>query len=391
MPSPIDYDLAARTAARLAPAPPTISWAEASQVVEELRGLAVEAEEHVRAVTGLVPPGPILPATVVDRPGWAAANIDGFRVVLEPLADLLVRKQPNAVAGAVTARVTGLQMGAVLGWMSGKVLGQYEVFLPEEGTGRLVLVAPNIVETERRLRVDPHDFRLWVALHEVTHRTQFTAVPWLHGHVRGEVKALLTAAKLDDPTAMVGRLKAAAAGRTGGQSLIEMLQTPEQKQVLDRVTGLMSLLEGHAEHVMDGVGPAVVPTVHTIRARFQERRAARTNPLDRVLRRVLGLDLKALQYAEGKHFVDTVVGQVGMTGFNRVWESPLMLPSRTEITDPAGWVRRIHGADGAAGANGADGADGALVNGADNAQANGADPGGNPGINPGGNPGAANP
>ena len=345
MASPIDYDLAARTAAKLAPAPPKITWSEAAQVVEELRGLAIEAEAHVRAVTGLVPPGPILPATVVDRPGWAAANVAGFQVILEPLAQAMMARQDNALASSVAARVTGLQMGSVLAWMSSKVLGQYEVFLPEEGTGRLVLVAPNIVETERKLGVDPHDFRLWVALHEVTHRTQFTAVPWLHGHVRAEVAALLTAADLDDPAALLGRLKDSVTGGVKGGSLIEMLQSPSQRQVLDRVTGLMSLLEGHAEHVMDGVGPAVVPSVHTIRARFQERRTARGNPLDRVLRRVLGLDLKALQYAEGKHFVDTVVEQVGMAGFNRVWESPQTLPSRSDITDPSAWVRRVHGGE----------------------------------------------
>ena len=347
MGSPIDYDLAVRTAARLAPPPPKISWAEAAQVVDELRGLAVEAEEHVRSVTGLVPPGPVLAATVVDRPGWAAANVAGFAVVLEPLAHLLVAKQPNALAGAVTARVTGVQMGSVLAWLSGKVLGQYEVFLPEQGTGRLVLVAPNIVETERKLGVDPHDFRLWVALHEVTHRTQFTAVPWLHAHVRSEVSALITAAKLDDPTALVGRFKAALTGLPRGGSLVELLQSPEQKEVLDRVTGFMSLLEGHAEHVMDGVGPSVVPSVRTIRSRFQERRAERGGSLDRVLRRVLGLDLKALQYAEGKRFVDAVVDAVGMAGFNRVWESPSTLPSRVEITDPGAWVRRVHGSDAA--------------------------------------------
>ena len=343
MASPIDYDLAVRTARRLAPAPPTVSWAEAGEVVAELRALAVQAEEHVRAVTGLVPPGPVLEATVVDRAGWAAANVDGFRVVLDPLAETLLSKRPNAVAAGVTARLTGLQMGTVLAWLSSKVLGQYEVFLPEEGTGRLVLVAPNIVETERRLGVDPHDFRLWVTLHEVTHRTQFTAVPWLHAHVRGEVQALLSASQLDDPAAVVRRIKGALTGLPRGGSLIELLQTPEQRVVLDRVTAFMSLLEGHAEHVMDGVGPAVVPTVGLIRERFQQRRAERGGVLDRALRRLLGMDLKALQYAEGKKFVDEVVATVGMAGFNRVWESAGTLPSRAEITAPQDWVHRVHG------------------------------------------------
>jgi coenzyme F420 biosynthesis associated uncharacterized protein len=341
--SPIDYDLAVATARRLAPAPPQVSWDEASQIVGELRGLAVRAEEHVRAVTMLVPPGEPLEATVVDRPGWAAANVEGFRVVLDPLAAKLTEKSPNAVAAAVTAKVAGVQMGSVLGWLSSKVLGQYEVFLPEQGTGRLVLVAPNIVETERRLGVDPSDFRLWVALHEVTHRTQFTAVPWMHAHVRAEVQALLGAASLDDPAQLAARLKSLAGGLPRGASLIELLQTPEQKLVMDRVTAFMSLLEGHAEHVMDAVGPDVVPTVTHIRARFEQRRKETSGVLDRLLRRLLGLDLKALQYAEGKRFVDTAVRELGMDGFNRVWESPATLPTRQEIREPLGWVRRISG------------------------------------------------
>ncbi|MBW3639247.1 MAG: zinc-dependent metalloprotease [Actinobacteria bacterium] len=341
--SAVDYELAVATARRLAPAPPQVSWAEAGEIVDELRSLAVQAEEHVRAVTGLVPPGDILEATVVDRPGWAAANVEGFQVVLEPLTDKLAAKAPNALAAGVTAKVAGVQMGSLLAWLSSKVLGQYEAFRPEGESGRLILVAPNIVETERRLGVDPHDFRLWVALHEVTHRTQFTAVPWMHDHVRSEISTLLEAASLDDPAQLIERLKAVATGLPRGGSMIELLQTPEQKVVLDRVTAFMSLLEGHAEHVMDGVGPAVVPTVKHIRTKFDERRKEHGGLIDKILRRALGLDLKALQYAEGKVFVDTCVREVGMTGFNRVWESPATLPTREEIRAPLDWVRRIHG------------------------------------------------
>lgn len=341
--SVVDYPLAVATARRLAPSPPRVSWAEAGAIVAELRGLAVQAEEHVRAVTGLVPPGEPLEATVVDRPGWAAANVDGFQVVLEPLTRKLEEKNPNAIAAAVTAKVAGMQMGSVLSWLSSKVLGQYEAFTAAGTPGRLILVAPNIVETERRLAVDPHDFRLWVALHEVTHRTQFTAVPWMHDHVRSEIGALLEATSLDDPSELVERLKAVAGNLPRGGSLIEILQTPEQKAVLDRVTAFMSLLEGHAEHVMDGVGPGVVPSVAEIRRRFDQRRKEHGGVLDRVLRKLLGMDLKALQYAEGKAFVDTAVRELGMAGFNRVWESPATLPTREEIRQPMDWVRRISG------------------------------------------------
>ena len=345
--SPVDWDLAVRTAKRLAPAGPQVSWAEASDAVTELRQLAISAEQHVRTVTGLIPPGDALEATVVDRAGWAAANVDGFQVVLAPMVQKMTAKlqakRTSPLTLAAGAKVTGVQLGTMLAWLSSKVLGQYEVFLPEQGTGRLVLVAPNIVETERRLGVNPTDFRRWVALHEVTHRTQFTAVPWMHAHVRSEVAALLEATSLDDPTELISRVRNAVSQLPRGGSIVELLQTPEQKVILDRVTAFMSLLEGHAEHVMDGVGPAVVPSVMEIRAKFDQRRKEGTGRLDRILRRLLGLDLKALQYAEGKVFVDTAVRELGMAGFNQVWDSPATLPTRQEIREPLTWVRRISG------------------------------------------------
>ncbi|MCU1587305.1 MAG: hypothetical protein JWN31_798 [Frankiales bacterium] len=343
----VDTGLAASIAGRLAPAGPQLEISEAADVVVMLRDLTAEAEQHVRDVTGLH--GVVGPATVVDRPGWARANAEGFEVVLAPLEQTLLAKQTRAAA-AVTSKVTAVQMGALLGWLSSKVLGQYEAFQPEGQAGRLLLVAPNIVETERRLGVDPRDFRLWVAIHEVTHRTQFTAVEWLHDHVRSEINALLSASGLDRPEAMVGRLKQVASNPRSIGSIAELLQTPEQKVVMDRVTAFMSLLEGHAEHVMDGVGPSVVPSVAQIRDRFEARRRDKGNPLERVLRRLLGLDLKALQYQEGSRFVAAVVHSVGMSGFNRVWESPATLPTRAEITAPHDWVARIHGAAGSASA-----------------------------------------
>lgn len=335
----VDTALAASVAARLAPSGPTLSLTEAADVVMMLRDVTDRAEQHVRDVTGLH--GVVGPATVVDRPGWAAANAEGFAVVLAPLEETLTKRQSRA-AVAVTAKITGVQVGSLLAWLSGKVLGQYEAFQPVGQQGRLLLNAPTIVATERALGVDPHDFRLWVALHEVTHRTQFTAVPWLHDHVRSEIAALLDASHLDDPEALVQRVKSAAGSLPRG-SLVEMLQTPEQKEVFDRVTAFMSLLEGHAEHVMDGVGPDVVPTVGQLRERFERRRRQRGGPFERVLRRLLGLDLKAKQYAEGSAFCAHVVGAVGMEGFNRVWEDAGTLPTRQEITDPAAWVTRVHG------------------------------------------------
>jgi coenzyme F420 biosynthesis associated uncharacterized protein len=213
--------------------------------------------------------------------------------------------------------------------------------------GRLLLVAPNIVHVESELHVDPTDFRLWVCLHEETHRVQFTAVPWMREHIHGEIARLVETVDVD-PSRLAGLL-GEGVKRIGdlvrGEdevSLLDLVQTPEQKEVVDRITGVMSLLEGHADVVMDGVGPSVIPSVATIRRKFNQRRKG-TSTLDRVLRRLLGLDAKMAQYRNGAAFVRAVTDQVGMDGFNAVWATPEHLPSKAEIGDPEAWVARVHG------------------------------------------------
>ncbi len=341
----VDWDLAAATAGALGKTGPTVSYTEAAGVVDDLRQLTVEAGGHVARFTGLS--GPASPVRIVDRRDWATVNIDGLRQVINPLVGKLTGgREPGAFVGAVGSRVTGVQAGTVLAYLSGKVLGQYEVFSSDPGT--LLLVAPNIVEVERKLEVTARDFRLWVALHEVTHQTQFTAVPWLRGHFLGEVRAFVDAAQAPGEQ-LAERLRRGVAALADSirnpdsrLSVLDLVQTPAQKAVLDRLTAVMTLLEGHAEFVMDGVGPEVVPSVEEIRARFNRRRET-ANPMERTIRRLLGIEVKLRQYAEGRRFVHGVVDRVGMAGFNRVWESALTLPYLSELGDPDAWVARVHG------------------------------------------------
>ncbi|MER7829715.1 zinc-dependent metalloprotease [Streptomyces sp. NPDC095602] len=362
----VDWNLAVATATRFVRPGPEVSRDEAREVVAELRRHAKASEEHVRGFTRMVPEGhepEDTPVLVVDRAGWIKANVAGFRELLGPLLDKMAERRSGgpggAVLGAVGGKVTGVELGMLLSFLASRVLGQYETFAPatrelpagENGGGRLLLVAPNIVHVERELAVDPHDFRLWVSLHEETHRTQFTAVPWLRDHLRGEIQAFLGATDMD-PMTVLERLRDAVQTFTGarpeaeedegGRSLVELVQTPEQREILGRLTAVMSLLEGHADYVMDGVGPQVVPSVAEIREKFQQRRARGASRLDMALRRLLGLDAKLRQYRDGERFVRAVVEQVGMDGFNRVWTSPNTLPTKAEIAKPADWVARVH-------------------------------------------------
>jgi len=342
----IDWDLAVATGVRLVRPGPQVSREEARHAVAELRRLSQDAEGHVRDFTR-IDSAPPEAATVVDRPGWIRANVDGFRIVLEPLT----QKMSNmpAIVGAVGSRITGLEVGAVLAFLASRVLGQYELFLPPDPSGnlpmgRLTLVAPNIVHAERELSVDPRDFRLWVCLHEETHRVQFTGVPWLRGYVQSQMTEFLLASEMD-LTTLLERLRAASdavadAFRGGEGNLIEAIQTPEQKAVLDRVTAVMTLVEGHGDYVMDAVGPSVVPSVADIRSKFQRRREGGSR-MDQLIRRLLGIELKMKQYAEGSRFVRTVVDEAGMEAFNKVWTSPETLPDRLEIADPHAWMSRV--------------------------------------------------
>ncbi|MFJ6464505.1 zinc-dependent metalloprotease [Streptomyces sp. NPDC091387] len=363
----VDWNLAVATATRLVRPGPEISREEAREVVAELRRHAKAAEEHVRAFTRMIPEGTEpedTPVLVVDRAGWIKANVAGFRELLRPLLDKMEERRGGgaggAVLGAVGSKVTGVEVGMLLSFLASRVLGQYETFAPAtrelpasaDGGGRLLLVAPNIVHVERELEVDPHDFRLWVALHEETHRTQFTAVPWLRDHLQGEIQSFLDETDVD-PMTVLERLREAAQslaggrpegeeGEDGGRSLVEVVQTPAQREILGRLTAVMSLLEGHADYVMDGVGPEVVSSVGEIREKFQQRRAQGASRLDQALRKLLGLDAKLRQYRDGERFVRAVVDEVGMDGFNRVWTSPNTLPTKAEIAKPADWIARVH-------------------------------------------------
>ena len=361
--APVDWSLAARLAGRLVRPGPETDRGEARELVGGLRRAADVAAGHVARITGLTPADGSDPATagvsnvvVVDRARWAQANT-------ELLATLTagVGVSAGAHAPSPATRLTGAaEAAAVLAVLSGKVLGQFDPFTRSPGPGgvprgRLLLVAPNVLQVERDLDVDPVDFRLWVALHEQTHALQFAAAPWLVDHLRARTGALLADLAREDGADGGGSERARALARLVARVLrgdddapgIDSLLRPAERLVFDEVGALMALLEGHADVAMDAVGPAVVPTVRRIRQRFEARRSGsrtgRRGSADRVLRRLLGLDLKLAQYREGAAFVREVSGAVGQDGLNAVWAGPANLPGAREIADPRAWVRRVHG------------------------------------------------
>ena len=337
----VDWRFAATVGKRLArPGPPSSDYTR-RRAIDELTTAAAKAEPPVRDVTGLVTAGDIPAARIVDRPEWIGAAAESMRLMMNG------SERPKSF---LTGRLTGAQTGAALAFVSSGILGQYDPFAAAR-EGCLLLVYPNVIAVERQLRVDPSDFRLWVCLHEVTHRVQFTANRWLSEYMSSAL-GLLTRDAGEDIGQVASRLAdyvrsrgaetpAVDGGSSGILGLVRAVQSEPQREALDRLLVLGTLLEGHADHVMDAVGPMVVPSVAAIRRRFDERRHRKQPPLQRLLRALLGLDAKLSQYTRGKAFVDHVVGRVGMERFNTVWSGPETLPLPAEIEEPQRWIDRV--------------------------------------------------
>lgn len=335
----IDWSVAASLGRKIARPGPRVTRYTMEQARAELAEAAVRAEAPVREVTGLADGLPVPTARVLDRSGWIDAAASSMPAMLG---------EGGEVGGSgVVGKVAGAQAAGLLAFLSSAILGQYDPFSPDPETGEpgvLMLVAPNIIAVERQLRAVPSDFRLWVCLHEVTHRVQFSANPWLAGYMQSNVGVLSGEAGEsmgDLASRLTEALRSGRPREKGMLGVMQLLQTPEQYEAFERVMVLGTLLEGHADHVMDAVGPAQVPTVAAIREAFDARRTRPQNPIQRLIRALIGMDAKMAQYIRGKAFVDAVVGEVGMAAFNTVWTSPETMPTMAEIGEPDQWIARV--------------------------------------------------
>lgn len=330
---PVDWNLVLATGARTASSGPAVSEQRAAEEVEGLRSAALAVRAPVAQITGLgITDGPGV--EVVDRPEWIRSNAQAMRHVLSGIT----ASSGSGPIQAVGAKVAGVQLGLVFGWMSSKVLGQYEALVPPDRQPRLLLVAPNVLHVADTLGLDSEGFRTWVCVHEETHRLQFAGVPWMSDYFEQSVAAII--ADLDiGPGEMAARMAEAVRDPQGRQLGVSMLSSPDMRSKVDSVMGLMSLLEGHADWVMDQ-SHEVVPRADEYRAAFDQRRR-RPGLVDAVLRRLLGLQAKMNQYREGAAFVRAVVDEVGAEGFSAVWAEPANLPTIAEIRDPATWMDRV--------------------------------------------------
>jgi coenzyme F420 biosynthesis associated uncharacterized protein len=320
-----------------------------------IQPLAERFAEQVAAYSGLDPSGALPAIELVDRPRWIEANIATMRPMLAPLGNRLGQGSgPMAAAmRSFTAMLLGAQIGAVTGMLSQRVLGQYDIALLDDAVApRLLLVAPNLAQAARNMALDRDQLTEWVAIHEVAHAVQFGGAPWLREHLAAMLRELIASMDvrvsagrslrlpdMDDLRGLVERLRRA--------ELLRITLGERRWGLVEAMQATMSLVEGHAEHVMDAVGAQVLPSLPQMRAAMTRRRRDRTWPW-RILERLLGMELKLRQYEVGRRFCDQVVAQAGPGGLSLVWSSADALPSTAELERPALWLRRVGLSDGAA-------------------------------------------
>ena len=350
----IDWALAETVAAKMAGQEPFANSYHRHGMDEDFERFTAEAQGFVEAETGFTSLAGPARARVVDRIDWVRANLASYGRLLRPVLDQLESKMTGP-AGSLSGKIAGAELGALLGWMSSRVLGQYDLLVLEEEDPDeqdiVYYVGPNILSLEKRHSFPPAEFRLWVALHEVTHRTQFTGIPWLRPYFLELVSELMGMAD-PDPTRLFTAAGRLAEGiRTGSNPLADggvaaLFASPEQRVVMDKVGGLMSLLEGHGDVVMDRAAMDRVPSADRF-GRVLRARRAEMNVGAKLLQRLIGLEAKLAQYEQGEQFIAEVERVGGTELLNRAFEAPELLPTLEEIREPSTWIARV-GREGAA-------------------------------------------
>ncbi len=368
----VDWDVARRVAARIGGSDPFADSYLGRSLEPDLLELTAQAEELVTAETGMVSLAGAAKAKVTDRAGWVDANLASFDRLTRPLLDRLNTEDPEegapqgrvaqaigSVVGPVLStvgpKVAGAEVGALLGWMSGRVIGQYDLLIIEdekpEEQDWVYYVGPNVLGLEKRYGFPPREFRLWIAIHECTHRAQFTAVPWLRPYFLSLVNELMS--DLDpDPGRFIQTIRTALQEkRAGGPGLTDggiqqLFASPKQREVLDKVSGLMSLLEGHGDIVMDRAGKNWIPSQPRFARVMSQRRSSASGP-SKVLQRLLGFEAKLAQYEAGEKFIHAVEAAGGRELFDQVWTSADALPNIDEIRKPELWISRVTSSAGA--------------------------------------------
>jgi coenzyme F420 biosynthesis associated uncharacterized protein len=349
VPEPVDWPTARRVARAVAGRDPLSTSYLGTSLEADFVAATGLAERLVADLTGLHAPGPAR-AAVLDRREWVEANLDSMRRLLGPLTERLGARMARSALAPVGRFVAGTEMGVLLGYLAQRVLGQYDLLVPDEAGAEgdaVFYVGPNVLALEKRFAFRPRDFRLWIAIHEVTHRAQFTGVPWMRGHFLGLVEQAFGVVDAD-PRTVVRALRRAIDEMRAGRNplddggLMALFASAEQRDVLDRVQALMSVLEGHGNYVMSELGHRHVAGEERMARVLEHRRHA--GGLTAQVHKLLGFEQKMRQYEVGERFVRATVADAGPVAVDWLWRSADDLPTIAELHDPGAWVARMRDA-----------------------------------------------
>jgi coenzyme F420 biosynthesis associated uncharacterized protein len=347
-PDPVDWATARRVARLVAGRDQIASSYLGASLSRDFESVTTEAEDLVADFTGLRAPGRAH-AAVLDRAGWVDANIGSMRTMLAPLTEKLGERLAQSPVAPIGRRVAGAELGSLLGYLAQRVLGQYDLLVPETEPGSasadaVYYVGPNVLALEKRFAFRPLEFRRWIAIHEVTHRAQFTGVPWMRDYFISLVQGSLAIVD-PDPTVFLRAIGRAADALRAGRNplddggLVGLFASPEQQEILGRVQGLMSLLEGHGNYVMNELGRRHVNGAERMARVLHTRRQQRG--LNRQIQKLLGIEMKMRQYEVGERFVRGVESAAGIAALDAAWRDPSCLPTVAELEDPPGWLARV--------------------------------------------------
>jgi coenzyme F420 biosynthesis associated uncharacterized protein len=355
MSSAVDWKLASKIAKRVAGSNDEFGVSERREMERQFEEFVPLAQRLVEAETGWPSASGPATARVVDRGGWIDANIRSFQRLLRPLLSQMEERLVGPTAW-VAPKLAAAEIGAMLGWMSGRVLGQYDLLVLEDaddtgggstpdldGQDTVFFVGPNLFSLEKKFDFKSADFRLWVALHELTHRAQFTGVSFLRPYFLQMVDSLLAESDIDPARFFTALGRIAEAIRTGKNPLADgvtaLIASDEQMATMDRLGGMMSLLEGHGDVVMDRAGIGYVNNAErfgsTLRARRQQSGAAK------LLTQVIGMEAKMRQYEEGELFIAHIERRLGPAALNLAFGSIEALPTMADIRNPDAWIARV--------------------------------------------------
>ena len=309
----------------------------------------------ITAEMGRALPAPVDKIDAFTRTEWIDANIAQFEKLFGVLENIYKSVQkPNtlgtAVMGEVSQGLLSTQMGALLGYLARRVLGQYDLSLlgkEEVSAGRLYFVEPNIAGVQAELGLNAEDFRLWIALHETTHAYEFEAYPWVREYfnsVLEEYFALLSDDLVQFGTGVSGlrgMVDRVRSNITTGDNWVESVMSPEQRALFSKLQALMSIIEGYSNYIMNAVGERLLPSYHMIKDRI-EQRANNRSQIEKLFIKITGLALKMEQYRLGETFINEVVASRGIETANRIWEGPEFLPTLEELRNPQDWIARTN-------------------------------------------------